>query len=405
MYSQTHKKKGSTQYSSSTPVPNPFQRRPFGVEAKFEQSKSQSMTMEELEAQYEKAKQRDFSVNNISTYAPGREPPEPVLQARLIIRKPGDNYIQETNMVAAQVVQGVNAPETPPHGIQRKQLPSSKNKIQRMCSECAKEEEQQGVVQQNGTEIQRKMNQNFVEQTDLVQKIVPLKSQIVQRQIGNATCHGTNRRAGIEHQRIQQDYITTKDSTGVREYSIPGSSASGRVGYADIVGLGTHAIYEIKPYTSNNITEGLIQVNRYLQAAQRNCDPNASWHLGFAYPDTVLPLGPNRELVAKQYNQPGLILYYTRNRNRRRVPEPVPERERERGRERVTEPVTTPAINWENVFQLVIGLGLSIATVGVILYALLSPEPASKLAAAGLSTTMITMILVHFGIEDSDNQS
>jgi hypothetical protein len=167
----------------------------------------------------------------------------------------------------------------------------------------------------------------------------------------------------------------------VREYSIPGGSASGAVGYADLVGLGTHAIYEIKPYSPNNITAGLAQVNRYLQAARTNCDPNASWHLGFAYADTVLPLGSNTELVAKQYNNPGLILYY---RRRRRSPQ--------------------PEINWETVFQVVVGLGLSIATVAVVLYALLSPEPATKLAAAGLSAAMITIILSHFGINDSNNQ-
>jgi len=237
------------------------------------------------------------------------------------------------------------------------------------------------VVQQTGGQVQRKLNQNFIEQTDLAQKIAPAESQSVQRQGGNSACRGTNRRAGIEHETIQQDYIATKDPTGVREYSIPGGSASGAVGYADLVGLGTHAIYEIKPYSPNNITAGLAQVNRYLQAARTNCDPNASWHLGFAYADTVLPLGSNTELVAKQYNNPGLILYY---RRRRRSPQ--------------------PEINWETVFQVVVGLGLSIATVAVVLYALLSPEPATKLAAAGLSAAMITIILSHFGINDSNNQ-
>jgi len=316
-----------------------------------------------------------------------------------IVGAPGDPYEQEADQVAAQVMS----------------MPASSNKAAPV----------QRLIETNPHQIwQRAQSIKPVvqRQTDLAQKIAPVESQLVQRQGGNAACHGTNRRAGIEHETIQQDYIATKDPTGVREYSIPGGSASGRVGYADLVGLGTHAIYEIKPYNPNNIVAGLAQVNGYLQAAQSNCDPNAPWHLGVAYPDTILPLGSNRELVAKQYNNPGLILYYTRKRRRRvpppepvPVPVPIPERERstDSQRERSPQPVPTPApvpepapaINWENVFQVVIGLGLSIATVAVILYALLSPEPASKLAAAGLSVAMITIILSHFGIEDSNNQA
>jgi hypothetical protein len=221
---------------------------------------------------------------------------------------------------------------------------------------------------------------------DVVQQSIELRTlkgwstQLLQRQVTNPKCQGTNRRAGIEHEAIQADYIARQDSTGVREYSIPGGSASGNVGYADLVGLGSYAIYEIKPYTPNNITAGLAQVGRYLAAARLNCDTEASWHLGFAYRDTVLPLGSNRELVAKQYGHAGLILYYTRNKRR-------------------------PEINWESVLEVVLMLGLSLSLIAAILYALLSPEPATKLAAAGLSAAIIVIILDYFGIEDERNQA
>jgi hypothetical protein len=331
-----------------------------------------------------------------------KEKEEQPIPRSLALGQPGDKYEHEADAVARQLVEKINASES--HQSVQRQFESERGSGIDITVMHPSE----------GAQVQQKVNHNFIEQTDLAQKIASVESQLVQRQRGKPACYGTNRRAGIEHETIQQDYIATKDPTGVREYSIPGGSASDGVGYADLVGLGTHAIYEIKPYTPNNITAGLVQVNRYLQAAQSNCDPKAPWHLGFAYPDTVLPLGSDRELVAKQYNNPGLILYYTRNR-RRRVPQPEPvplpvpapgrERSTDSQRERSPQPAPTPAINWENVFQVVIGLGLSIATVAVVLYALLSPEPASKLAAAGLSVAMITIILSHFGIEDSNNQA
>jgi hypothetical protein len=50
-------------------------------------------------------------------------------------------------------------------------------------------------------------------------------------------------------------------------------------------------------------------------------------------------------------------------------------------------------------------LGLSLSLIAAILYALLSPEPATKLAAAGLSAAIIVIILDYFGIEDERNQA
>ncbi len=117
-----------------------------------------------------------------------------------------------------------------------------------------------------------------------------------------------------------------------------------------------------------------------------------------AYPDSVIPLG-NRELVAKQYSQPGLIFYYIRQRQRQRqrqprtVPVLLPVPEESPKRQPVQE------INWRNVWNVVVVLGLSVVTVAIILAALLDPEPASKLALAGLSITMIITILDTFGIE------
>ena len=234
--------------------------------------------------------------------------------------------------------------------------------------------------------------------TKQARPVSPGPMQVIQRQTGPQACHATTRRARPPHEAIQGHYIGMIDPTGAREYAIPGGSASGAVGYADLVSLSTGAIYEIKPYIPAEITYGAIQVAGYLAAAQLTCNIGVPWHLGLTYPDTVIPFG-DRELVAKQYGHPGLILYYTRRRRRQpqpeRVPVPVPERQTEEQREQ--RPVRE--INWQNVWDVVVALGLSLATVVIVLAALLDPEPASKLALAGLSVTMIIVILDTFGID------
>lgn len=204
---------------------------------------------------------------------------------------------------------------------------------------------------------------------------------VVQRQASaGGACHGTNRRAGPQHEAIQAHYIAAVDPTGVREYAIPAASSrgSGANGYADLASMGTGAIYEIKPYFPTEIAAGLAQVTGYVAAARASCARNIPWHPGFAYPDTVIPFG-DRQLVAKQYGNPGLILYHVGPRNR---PQPAPSR--------------------QQVLDVLLALGLSVALVAVVIAALADPEPASKLALAGLSVVMIGIILERFGLKEPD---
>jgi Domain of unknown function (DUF4157) len=243
-------------------------------------------------------------------------------------------------------------------------------------------------------------------------------------------CYPTNRPAGPYHEAIQAQYIATVDPTGVREYAIPASSAAGNIGYADIASLGTGAIYEIKPYIPSEIAAGATQVAGYVAAANVSCGTPPAWHPGFAYPDSVIPLGADQEIVAKQYNNPGLILYYTRKKQRQPqpkpvpvpvpvpIPAPVPEDERKPqpvpvpaphpeptpvpGPMPVPVPVTRSRPTYQQVFEVVVALGLSISLVVVILAALLDPEPATKLALAGLSVAMIAIVLDKFGLSKPD---
>ena len=50
-------------------------------------------------------------------------------------------------------------------------------------------------------------------------------------------------------------------------------------------------------------------------------------------------------------------------------------------------------VEWKDVYNVMVVLGLSVSLIAVILAALVDPEPASKLALAGLSAVMISQIL------------
>ena len=140
-------------------------------------------------------------------------------------------------------------------------------------------------------------------------------------------CAETNRNPGnMEHALIQSYYKTQINSNSAVEFSIPGAGRHGGVGYADIVDLGTHAIYEIKTFL--RAPSGVSQAAHYRDQAKKNCDPEAPWHLGTLFPDTVIDLKNGTELVAKQYlhgalHWPGVIVYYPRKKRRRKkLPRP-----------------------------------------------------------------------------------
>jgi Domain of unknown function (DUF4157) len=187
-----------------------------------------------------------------------------------------------------------------------------------------------------------------------------------------------------EHFVIQQDYHSNINPSSAIEFSIPGSA-----GFADIVDLPLHAIYEIKSYTQ--IANGLLEVQDYRDAAQRNCDPEAIWQLGTSYPGEaslkssgisytewhfapngrlllrrVIPLDLQTEVVAYQYipEYPGVIIYHKRKKRRRREREkqkeaqlvkPKPKsaqqsRETHPSEEERNEPDQPPALNNTEMF-------------------------------------------------------
>jgi len=74
----------------------------------------------------------------------------------------------------------------------------------------------------------------------------------------------------------------------------------------------------------------------------------------------------------------------------RQAPVPIP-------RERPAP--SSRSVSVSDVIDVLLTLGLSIALVGVVIAALADPEPATKLAVAGLSVVMITSLLTRLGIQ------
>jgi len=156
----------------------------------------------------------------------------------------------------------------------------------------------------------------------------------VSRQM-NMACTETARWPGnYEHAAIESDYAVNVNPVGAAlEFAIPGSGPGGGTGYADIVDLSTHAIYEIKTWLGKE--QGRIEVLRYLNSAINECDPDAPWHAGVAYPPRVIPMTDNTEIVTQQYpDAPGVIVYWKRRRKRQpetekvRVRQPMPATDR-----------------------------------------------------------------------------
>jgi hypothetical protein len=131
----------------------------------------------------------------------------------------------------------------------------------------------------------------------------------------------------LVHLAIQQYYVSNIDPMAGTEYVIPGSSAGGATGRADIVdSIG--GVYEIKPL--GLVVQGFIEAENYVLHAETNCDPQVYWHLGTWYFPPAGPMIINGFLIISWLYGPGVIAY-----TRRAIP-PAPVRVPE------TEPVERP---------------------------------------------------------------
>ncbi len=153
----------------------------------------------------------------------------------------------------------------------------------------------------------------------------------------NSDCKGTMRTGNIkwngtlQHWLIQIDYVSTNPVFGEVEYAIPGSSAAGNRGYADIVDKFSNHIYEIKPDNPAGLQNGNDEIIRYVTAAQAHCPVRPGsfppvWAPGTNYPTRLLASGNPLLYLQAKLIAPGVIgyEYVAKNSNPSPVPVPVP---------------------------------------------------------------------------------
>lgn len=135
----------------------------------------------------------------------------------------------------------------------------------------------------------------------------------------NLDCKGTKRGGNIrfpgtmEHWLLQADYVSSNPTYGEIEFSIPGSSAAGNKGYADVVNTLNGNIFEIKPNNDAGILNGVTEVDRYVDKANLHCLSALPMGVAFnktgTYSERNLPTKtPNTYLNAKLV-APGVIGY------------------------------------------------------------------------------------------------
>ncbi|MBE9206287.1 DUF4157 domain-containing protein [Nostoc sp. LEGE 06077] len=104
---QPNKGQSSTNHDVTT---NQFAPRRFVIQPQPEEAEQ---TPADLQAKSQTTPVNHFA--NIPIFPPGYQPPPPPrIQMKLTIGEPGDKYEQEADRLAADVVERINSPETPP---------------------------------------------------------------------------------------------------------------------------------------------------------------------------------------------------------------------------------------------------------------------------------------------------
>lgn len=149
----------------------------------------------------------------------------------------------------------------------------------------------------------------------------------------NMNCQGTNRTGNIqwpgtvEHWLIMVDYIN-RNPNGQVEYQIPGSSANGNTGYADIANSATAEIFEIKPNNPSGLAAGQTEVARYVTQANIHCAASSTagpWKEGNNYVTRLLPDAYNPLYwIEASLIAPGVVGYKRVPRATNPLPAPLP---------------------------------------------------------------------------------
>jgi hypothetical protein len=136
---------------------SPFRSRSFGVQARSEESTPS--TKAQLWENYQQAKQLN---QNSAKFLP--------IQAKLTIGQPGDKYEQEADSVADRVM------AMPEPGLATSTIANSvqTKSIQRICSECQDETQEESKQEEEPEQIQAKEENGLVSELTTIQRKLAL---------------------------------------------------------------------------------------------------------------------------------------------------------------------------------------------------------------------------------------
>ncbi|WP_446375174.1 eCIS core domain-containing protein [Coleofasciculus sp. E2-BRE-01] len=120
--------KGIQARRAELPTTNVLQTRPFGTP---KQASSPKQEMPDLQAKLKQAESFGYNAANIPTVPSSSATP---IQAKLTIGEPNDKYEQEADQVASQVVNQINSPQSQPSvqgkTVQRQEMPEEEEELQ-----------------------------------------------------------------------------------------------------------------------------------------------------------------------------------------------------------------------------------------------------------------------------------
>ncbi|HEY9596786.1 MAG TPA: hypothetical protein V6D33_03870, partial [Cyanophyceae cyanobacterium] len=109
MHNRIFRQNSGKSKSSSTPVPNPFQSRPFAPTPEVSPQPQETQDLEQLKQNTLQSKSSGYNFANVNV-TPRETYSLPRLQRKLTIGESNDGYEQEADRVARQVVDKINTP-------------------------------------------------------------------------------------------------------------------------------------------------------------------------------------------------------------------------------------------------------------------------------------------------------
>jgi Domain of unknown function (DUF4157) len=215
--------------------------------------------------------------------------------------------------------------------------------------------------------------------------------------------------ANIEHEMIAEDWVTKMaPGAGAIEFGIPLSSEEGQEGYADLVNLQTHELYEVKPNNKEAIAAGIEEIANYVGHANDHCDPKGSWSEGTKYPKTphfIGMIGQDRLYAALMF--PGVVIYQRYRPILQPFLVPVPEEGREPSKGRARKggrspaPANAPTLD---VIEFILEiLETLVGRAAEVLGAATDPDdPANKLIGLGIPENKAQEILMMLEMHTND---